>query len=117
MVYQYKPRSQQDITFGAFDCPDSGFVTTRRNNSTTALQALNMLNSRFVLSQARALSERLKRDAGEDVDSQVARGFWLAFGRAPTERERDAARGLIHQTGSLAFCRALYNASEFLTLP
>ncbi len=23
MVYQFKPRSQQDPTFGAFDCPDA----------------------------------------------------------------------------------------------
>ena len=26
MVYQFKPRSQQDPTFGAFDCPDAALV-------------------------------------------------------------------------------------------
>ena len=48
MVYQFKPRSQQDPTFGAFDCPDAALVAPRRNVSTTALQALNLLNSEFI---------------------------------------------------------------------
>ena len=48
MVYQFKPRSQQDPTFGAFDCPDAALVAPRRYSSTTALQALNLLNSAFV---------------------------------------------------------------------
>ncbi len=51
MVYQFKPRSQPDPTFGAFDCPDAALVAPRRNVSTTALQALNLLNSRFVIQQ------------------------------------------------------------------
>jgi hypothetical protein len=52
MIYQFKPRSQPDPTFGAFDCPDAALVAPRRTSSTTALQALNLLNSRFVLAQA-----------------------------------------------------------------
>ena len=60
MVYQFKPRSQQDPTFGAFDCPDAALVTPRRNSSTTALQALNLLNSRFIIQQASFFAERLR---------------------------------------------------------
>ena len=55
MVYQFKPRSQPDPTFGAFDCPDAALVAPRRNVSTTALQALNLLNSRFVIQPGRLL--------------------------------------------------------------
>jgi len=44
----------------------------------------------------------------------VERGFLLAFGRSPSPRERDAAVGLIRAQGTRAFCRALYNANEFL---
>ena len=36
MVYQFKPRSQPDPTFSAFDCPDAALVAPRRNVSTTA---------------------------------------------------------------------------------
>ena len=38
MVYQFKPRSQPDPTFSAFDCPDAALVAPRRNVSTTALR-------------------------------------------------------------------------------
>ncbi len=61
MVYQFKPRSQADPTFGAFDCPEAALVAPRRNISTTALQALNLLNSRFVVQQAAYFAERSDR--------------------------------------------------------
>jgi hypothetical protein len=37
MIYQAKPRMQLDDTFGAFDCPDAGQISPRRNTSTTPL--------------------------------------------------------------------------------
>jgi Protein of unknown function (DUF1553)/Protein of unknown function (DUF1549) len=117
MVYQFKPRSQPDPIFGAFDCPDAALVAPRRNVSTTALQALNLLNSRFVLQQAAYFAERLEREAGRDPAREAERGFALAFGRPPTALERDAAVSLITTHGAAAFCRALYNANEFLYVP
>jgi mono/diheme cytochrome c family protein len=117
MIYQFKPRSQPDPTFGAFDCPDAALVAPRRNVSTTALQALNLLNSRFILQQATHFAERLEREAGPDRSRQAERGFALAFGRPPSSIERDAAVSLIASHGAAAFCRALYNANEFVYVP
>src|SRR5205085_9228236 len=64
MVYQFKPRSQQDPTFGVLDCPDAALARPRRTVSTTVLQALNLLNSRFPPDQAQALAGRLRRGGG-----------------------------------------------------
>ena len=114
MIYQFKPRSQPDPTFGAFDCPEGGLVAPRRNISTTALQALNLLNSRFVLRQSGLLADRLKREAGDDPAAQVALAFRLVFGRSPTEDESIAAVALVREHGPPALARALYNANEFL---
>ncbi|MEX1224711.1 MAG: DUF1553 domain-containing protein, partial [Pirellulales bacterium] len=55
MIYGMKIRMEQDAVFGAFDCPDGGQVTPKRSRSTTALQALNLLNSPFLLQQAEYL--------------------------------------------------------------
>jgi hypothetical protein len=41
----------------------------------------------------------------------------LAFGREPSHSERNAAIFLIGSHGSVAFCRALYNANEFVYVP
>jgi hypothetical protein len=114
MVYQFKPRLQQDGTFGAFDCPDATAAVPRRNVSTTALQALNLLNDPFLLEQAGRLSERVKAEAGADVAAQVTRAFALAFGRAPTPREASAAERLVRAHGLAVLCRALFNANELV---
>ena len=114
MVYQLRIRSQQDHVFGAFDCPDGAQITPKRPSSTTPLQALNLLNGSFMLQQAELFAERLRSDVGLQPDAQAERGFGLAFGRAPTDAERSAAVSLMGQHGLPAFCRALFNANEFV---
>ena len=116
MVYQNKPRMRQDATFGEFDCPDSSQTMARRNISTTALQALNLLNGPFMVQQAGLFAARLEREAPANVDEQIRTAFWLTFGRAPDNDELAAARVLVGEQGLPAFCRALYNANEFLYL-
>jgi hypothetical protein len=117
MIYQFKPRSQPDPTFGVFDCPDGGLVAPRRNVSTTALQAMSLMNGRFVLGQAGRFADRLRREAGPDPAAQTRRAFRLAFGRAPSVAESRGAAALIREHGAAALCRALVNANEFLFVP
>ncbi len=114
MIYQFKPRSQADPTFGAFDCPEAALSAPKRNVSTTALQSLNLLNSRFILAASRSLADRLRREAGNAPEAQVRRAFLLAFGREPGDSEREAAVRLVREHGAEALARALFNANEFL---
>ena len=114
MVYQSKPRMQLDEIFGQFDCPDAGQIAPKRTSSITALQALNLLNSRFSVAQAIKFSSRLKDEAGNDPASQVQRAFQLAFLRDPSDEELAAAVKLIQSYGLDAFCRAALNSNEFL---
>jgi hypothetical protein len=114
MIYQAKPRMQLDDTFGLFDCPDAGQVAPKRNVSTTPLQALSLLNSAFLLEQSHLLAERLESEAGAAREAQIARAFVLAFGREATAEEISASAKLAEKYGLPAFCRGLFNASEFL---
>jgi hypothetical protein len=114
MIYQFKPRSQQDPTFGIFDCPDAALAKPRRTASITALQALNLLNSTFMLQQADAFAERVARAAGPDPSVQIELAFRLALGRKPNTKETAAATELLRTHGASALCRALFNANEFL---
>ena len=77
MIYQSKWRMQLDDVFGAFDCPDAGQIAPKRTTSTTALQALNLLNSRFMLQQAKFFAERLEREAKDDDEAGAA---WFSSG-------------------------------------
>jgi hypothetical protein len=114
MVYQFKPRLQQDGTFGAFDCPDATATAPRRNVSTTALQALNLLNDPFVHGQAQRFAGRLHCEAGDDPAAQVHRAFRLAFEREPSATEAEASLRLVREHGLAVLCRVLFNANEFV---
>jgi hypothetical protein len=114
-VYHQFARSVRDDVLGTHDCPDSTLPEPKRVVTTSPLQALTLLNSRFVVEQAAFLAERLVRETGEtDRGAQVERAYRLAFGRAPQPQEKAAALELIDQHGLSVFCRALLNANEFV---
>jgi hypothetical protein len=117
MVYQNKPRAELDNLFGAFDCPDAGQIQPKRNVSTTPLQALNLLNSAFVLEQSEAFAQRVEREAGEDRTAQIQRAYALAFTRIPLREELAAAEPFVANHGLSALCRVFYNANEFISIP
>jgi len=114
MVYGTVVRQRPDGVFGAFDCPDGGQIAPKRTRSTTPLQALNLLNSGFIMQQAHFLAERLQREAGNESQKQVRRAFELAFLREPDAEELKASTRLIASDGLVVFCRALFNANEFV---
>ncbi len=116
MIYMSKVRMEQDAVFGTFDCPDGALVAPRRTQSTTPLQALNLMNSRFIVQQAELMSARIRREADPALESQIERTFWLAIGRSPDHAEGLAARRLVASFGLSSLCRALLNANEFLFL-
>jgi cytochrome c553 len=113
-VYRQPARAIRDELLGAFDCPESAQRTPRRESTTTALQALSLLNSPFLIQQAGFFAERVRADAGEKPQAQAARAFRLAFGRPPDAEEGKAAVALVSKDGLPALCRALLNSNEFL---
>jgi len=117
MIYMTKVRQEKDAVFGAFDCPDASQVVPKRSRSTTPLQALNLLNSTFVVQQADLFAKRLKKDAGPDVTAQARRAFDLCFGRAPDTTELKDAAAFIQSEGLTQFARALLNTNEFVFIP
>lgn len=116
-IYMTKVRIAQDSTFGAFDCPDAGQSQPKRARSTTAIQALSLFNSGFVIQQAEMLAKRLQSEAGSDKGRQVQRAFALMFQRQPTPEESKVCQTLANDHGLPALCRVLLNANEFLFVP
>ena len=88
MLYQERMRRVDDQIFTAFDFPDCGQVRPKRPVSTTPLQALNLMNSDFVVEQSEFLAERAKkrRRRRRPPDAQVQRCFQLLLSRQPTRR-------------------------------
>ncbi len=117
MIYAHKIRMEREAVFGAFDCPDAGQTSSRRRQSTTPLQALNLFNSRFTMDESAAFAKRVEKEAGSETKHQIQRIYQLAYGREADAVELADATALVSSNGLPALCRAVYNSSEFLFIP
>jgi hypothetical protein len=114
-VYRFLFRTLPDPFMDALDCPDASQFTPVRSSSVTALQALAMLNDRFMVRQSEHFAARVA--AAGDVQAQVRRAFLLALGRPPTEKEITALSSYAGRHGMANACRLLLNSNEFMFVP
>ncbi len=117
MLYQERMRRVDDRIFTAFDFPDCGQVRPKRPVSTTPLQALNLMNSDFVMEQSKRIADRARKDTGGDSDKSIDRCFALLLGRAPDGDEREACLTVAKENDLSLVCRALINSNEFAFVP
>ncbi|WP_442505135.1 PSD1 and planctomycete cytochrome C domain-containing protein [Novipirellula sp. SH528] len=117
MIYQERMRRVDDQMFTAFDFPDCGQVQAKRPVSTTPLQALNLLNSDFVIEQSKLVAQRALDESGGDMRLSVRRCFELLLTREPSLDELEACLDLAEQIDLSLVCRTLINTNEFAFLP
>jgi hypothetical protein len=116
-VYHQHVRAGRFDLLTEFDLPDSALAAPRRSSTTSPLQAFTLLNHRFTLDMAAKLAERIESEAKGDVGGRIAIAYRRCFGREPTADESKEAAEFVEQFGTAAWCRALYNAGEFLYVP
>ena len=117
MIYAHKVRMERAPVFGAFDCPDAGQATPSRSRAVTALQALNLFNSRFIIDQSNVFAARIQKEAGSSPGEQVERAFQLAYNRSPRPGERRRCEKTVSAHGLSTLCRAILNSNEFVFMP
>ncbi|MEM6366321.1 MAG: DUF1553 domain-containing protein, partial [Planctomycetota bacterium] len=117
MLYQERMRRVDDRIFTAFDFPDCGQIRAKRPVSTTPLQALNLFNSEFVVTQSRQLADRVRERVGDDIAAQVDASFNRLLCRVPSRSEQQFGMQLVQQNGLEQLVRALINSNEFAFLP
>jgi hypothetical protein len=115
-VYRFLFRTLPDPFMESLDCADANQLTPARNTSVTVLQALSMLNNRFIVRASEHFAERAAALA-EDLPGQVAAAWELALGRPPTERETAAFASYASRHGLANACRLLLNSNEFMFVP
>ncbi len=119
-VYVFVKRNLRYPLFTLFDAPDRNETCARRFTTTTAPQALTLLNDSVVLGIAKSFAARVTKEVGTDREKVIDRAFALACGRPPTSEESAAMLGfLTRHKGTEAeavidLCHALLNLNEFL---
>jgi hypothetical protein len=121
-VYVLAKRNMRYPLFDAFDLPDMHNSCSRRAQTTTAPQALLLLNSEQTRECARTWAAALTARHGSDVNALVADAYRGAWGRQASQDEvrlgvafiRQARRGRQPPEAIADFCHALLNANETL---
>ncbi len=112
-IYRFIYRTVPDPFMDAMDCPDASQFAPARNTSVTALQALAMLNDRFVVRYSQHLAERVEHEE-TDISWQVARMYELCVGRKPNADEAEAMTAYARKHGMANACRVIFNSNEFM---
>jgi hypothetical protein len=136
-IYVLAQRNMRYPLFDAFDLPDMHNSCARRLTTTTAPQALLLLNGDFALERGQTLAAALHERFAGDETQMIAHGYRLAWGRQPSAEEmhlglrflRTQAEALrtrrhadgasmegdaAHRAALADFCHALLNTNEFL---
>ena len=116
-VYLRVKRSKLIPLLQLFDSPDSLQTIGRRSTTTTAPQALMMLNNPFVRDSADQVRRRLAPGKAERSAAFIDQGFLLCVGRVPSRDEHQLATALLAPgtpESQRDFCHMLLCLNEFL---
>ena len=126
-VYIFVRRNTRYPLFESLDMPDPHESCSRRNVTTSPIQALNLLNSKLTLEWATAFAERVLAQAGPDLAKQIQTAFEIAYCRPPQADEKKLAfdfltahRAVINdrsENGAATLtdlCHMLLNSNEFV---
>ncbi|MBC7927104.1 MAG: DUF1553 domain-containing protein, partial [Bryobacteraceae bacterium] len=97
-----------------FDAPDALISCARRDSSTHAPQALELLNGDLSNRLAAHFAERLHTDAGPDKAKQIDLAYKLATGHLPSDKERQIALQFLQEQPLREFALAVLNLNQFL---
>ncbi|MBR9759080.1 DUF1553 domain-containing protein [bacterium] len=107
-IYRFLVRSQPQPFMDALDCADPSLHVDRRGETTTALQALALMNNKFMVRMAEHFATKIASQP-----DPVGTAIQLTLGRNITNDERALLEAYQKKHGLPATCRIIFNLSEF----
>ncbi len=119
-IYLIAKRNLRLPFMETFDQPDLLSSCGKRESSTHAPQALELMNGKLANELSAAFAARLAREAGPDsAPAQIVdHAYWLAVGRTPTATEKKLGVDFLRGGAPLKeFTLAMLNLNAFLYVP
>lgn len=113
-IYLFAKRNLRLPLLESLDAPAMLSSCPRRESSTHAPQALELMNGSTANGLARAFAERLSHDAAGQPEQIVHLAFLRAISREPTSRERELSLQFLEKQPVSEFALALFNLNEFV---
>ncbi|HXU92345.1 MAG TPA: DUF1549 and DUF1553 domain-containing protein, partial [Gallionella sp.] len=95
-IYIFTRRSVPYPLLETFDMANPNIVHSKRDVTTTPLQALTLFNSEIVFGWSQALAARVINEAGKDESAQIDRLYQILFSRAPNKAEKAELRAFLN---------------------
>jgi hypothetical protein len=116
-IYEPLQRRQANVTAAIFDGPDPKAIVPVRAETTTAPQALYLMNNPLVAETSQCLAEQLTSDPLLSTVEQRVERLWLTtLGRPPAVEEFITAREFIARYSWERFIQTLLATNEFAYL-
>ena len=119
-IYSEISRLELNKLLALFDFPDPNTHNPQRNETTTPLQKLFVLNSPFMIRHAEKLRDGVGAEAGDDAPLRVVLMYRRVFGRTPSAEEQQLAYEFLGASPSAErwseYAHALLASNEFLIL-
>ena len=116
-IYLIAKRNLRLPFLETFDAPAALASCGRRETSTHAPQALELLNGTLSNDLAESFAKRLNNEGKADPEQIVMNGFREALGRVPTPEEKTLALAFLREQPLREFALALFNLNGFLYVP
>jgi len=98
-MFEKLDRNKIPEMFDVFDYPNPGLVSGNRNTSTVPTQALFMMNSGFVLNEAKAAAVKILEMEGLDDRQRLVFAYKTTLGRIPSDGEKSLALAYLKKQG------------------
>lgn len=113
-IYLMTKRNLRLPFLEVFDQPSAQTSCPKRESSTHAPQALELLNGRLSNELSRDLANRIEREAGSNRRRLVELAYLLLTGRLPTDAETRLADEFLNSQPLSEFTLAMFNLNDFL---
>jgi hypothetical protein len=94
-IYTFTRRSLPYPLLETFDMANPQQIHSKRDVTTTPLQALTLYNSDIVFQWSQALAGRVINEAGWDETAQLDRLYAILFGRKPKDEEKQLMQAFL----------------------
>ena len=86
-MYTFIRRTSPPPNMSTFDTPSRDICVVKREITNTPLQALVLLNDPQFVEASKVLAERMQKEGGNTIESQINYAFRLATSRIPGAEE------------------------------
>ncbi len=96
-LYIFTRRSKPYPILSDFNMAQASLAHSKREVTTTPLQALTLYNSEIIFGWSKALAGKIINEAGDDERTQLDKLYQILFARKPNAQERQLLSGFLQE--------------------